>query len=63
MTSAKPLQGLDLIDCAKANASLGIDNAARNCGYGENVGMVRILAPLSKHSRKLARKWALKLIP
>ncbi len=37
MTSAKPLEGLDLIDCAKANASLGIDNAARHCGYGENL--------------------------
>lgn len=37
MKSPKPLQGLDLIDCAKANANLGIATAARQCGYAENL--------------------------
>lgn len=37
MTSPTPLQGLDLIDCAKANANLGMQTAAKHCGYGENL--------------------------
>lgn len=37
MASPKPLQGLDLIDCAKANANFGMATAARQCGYGEDL--------------------------
>ncbi len=32
-----PLTGIDLIDCARANASFGLKTAARLCGYGEKV--------------------------
>ncbi|MBI4785120.1 MAG: hypothetical protein HY785_28015 [Oscillatoriophycideae cyanobacterium NC_groundwater_1537_Pr4_S-0.65um_50_18] len=34
MSASKPLQGLDLIDCAKANAKQGADVATELCGYG-----------------------------
>lgn len=37
MPSPKPLQGTDLVDCAKANAKQGIQTAAYQCGYGEDV--------------------------
>jgi len=29
-----PLQGLDLVDCARANATLGVATACERCGYG-----------------------------
>jgi hypothetical protein len=29
--------GTDLIDCAKANASKGVETAAKRCGYGQDV--------------------------
>jgi hypothetical protein len=37
MTSSKPLEGVVLVDCAKANAKYGIDTAAEQCGYGQDV--------------------------
>ena len=37
MTANSPLTGTDLIDCAKANATQGVANAARLCGYADNV--------------------------
>jgi hypothetical protein len=37
MTSPKPLQGTELVDCARANAKQGIETAARQCGYGQDV--------------------------
>lgn len=37
MASPTPLQGTDLVDCARANAKQGIETAARQCGYGEDV--------------------------
>lgn len=37
MPSPKPLQGTDLVDCARANAKQGIQTAAYQCGYGEDV--------------------------
>ncbi|MDY6802358.1 MAG: hypothetical protein SXA11_00915 [Cyanobacteriota bacterium] len=37
MTASKRLEGIDLIDCAKANAKQGVETAAGQCGYGENV--------------------------
>ncbi len=37
MASPTPLQGIELIDCAKANAKQGMETAAKLCGYGENL--------------------------
>lgn len=37
MASPTPLQGIELIDCAKANAKQGIETAAELCGYGEKL--------------------------
>jgi hypothetical protein len=37
MTSPKPLHGKDLVDCAKANAKQGIETAAYQCGYGDDI--------------------------
>ncbi len=37
MTASKRLEGVELIDCAKANAKQGVKTAAGQCGYGENV--------------------------
>ncbi|MBW4637988.1 MAG: hypothetical protein KME05_07090 [Gloeocapsa sp. UFS-A4-WI-NPMV-4B04] len=37
MTSPTPLQGTDLVDCARANAKQGIETAALQCGYGEDL--------------------------
>ena len=38
MAASEPLQGTELIDCAKANAKQGIETAARLCGYGQDFG-------------------------
>lgn len=37
MASPTPLKGTDLVDCARANAKQGVQEAARLCGYGEDV--------------------------
>lgn len=37
MASSTPLQGIELIDCAKANAKQGIETATELCGYGQDV--------------------------
>ncbi len=37
MTSPQPLHGIDLIDCAQANAKSGLSTAAQQCGYGNNI--------------------------
>ncbi|MGB3531935.1 MAG: hypothetical protein WBA13_00290 [Microcoleaceae cyanobacterium] len=37
MAASKPLSGTELIDCAKANAKQGIEEAAYNCGYGKDL--------------------------
>jgi hypothetical protein len=37
MASPTPLKGLELVDCARANAKQGIETAAQLCGYGENL--------------------------
>jgi hypothetical protein len=34
MASQTPLKGIELVDCAKANAKQGIETAAELCGYG-----------------------------
>ncbi|MEZ2242089.1 hypothetical protein [Microcoleus sp.] len=36
MASSQPLKGIELIDCAKANAPQGIATAAQLCGYGSD---------------------------
>jgi hypothetical protein len=37
MTSSTRLTGIELIDCAKANAKQGIETASRLCGYGDQL--------------------------
>ena len=37
MAATHPLQGIALIDCAKANAQQGTVEAARFCGYGTDI--------------------------
>jgi hypothetical protein len=37
MASRSQLHGIELIDCAKANAKQGIEIATELCGYGENI--------------------------
>ena len=37
MTANQRLTGLELIDCAKANAPQGLEVAARQSGYGDDV--------------------------
>ena len=36
MSASQPLQGTELIDCAKANAKQGIETATELCGYGKD---------------------------
>jgi len=37
MASPTPLEGLELVDCARANAKQGIETAAQLCGYGRDL--------------------------
>ncbi len=37
MTSPKPLHGIELLDCAQANAKSGLSIATQQCGYGDNI--------------------------
>lgn len=37
MTSSKPLHGIELVDCAQANARSGLSIATEQCGYGNNI--------------------------
>lgn len=37
MAASQPLEGIALIDCAKANAPQGAEVAARLCGYGTDI--------------------------
>ncbi|BAY63996.1 MULTISPECIES: hypothetical protein [Calothrix] len=37
MASTTPLQGTELVDCARANAKQGIETAAYQCGYGNDL--------------------------
>ena len=36
MTHPTPLHGIELIDCAQANAKFGLPIAAKQCGYGSD---------------------------
>lgn len=37
MSAQPPLTGPVLVSCAKANVTAGVETAAQNCGYGDNV--------------------------
>lgn len=37
MASSAPLKGIELVDCAKANAPQGTEVAAELCGYGKDL--------------------------
>ncbi|MBW4520570.1 MAG: hypothetical protein KME16_12815 [Scytolyngbya sp. HA4215-MV1] len=37
MTASSPLTGIELVDCARANATEGLEAAAQRCGYGEDL--------------------------
>ncbi len=37
MTSPTPLHGIELLDCAQANAKFGLSTATEQCGYGNNI--------------------------
>lgn len=37
MAASSPLTGMELVDCAKANATQGVETAATQCGYGNNL--------------------------
>jgi hypothetical protein len=41
MASPTPLTGLELVDCARANAKQGTQTAAQLCGYGDNLEQFR----------------------
>lgn len=41
MAANQPLTGIALIDCAKANATQGPEEAARLCGYGSSLDTFR----------------------
>ncbi|BAU63667.1 hypothetical protein STA3757_10330 [Stanieria sp. NIES-3757] len=41
MSSAQMLEGIELIDCAKANAKQGIKVAAKQCGYGDDLNLFK----------------------
>ncbi|MCM0590751.1 MAG: hypothetical protein HEQ35_17500 [Gloeotrichia echinulata IR180] len=37
MASPTPLYGTELVDCARANAKQGIETAAYQCGYSDDI--------------------------
>lgn len=37
MASSAPLEGVILVDCAKANVKYGLEAAAKQCGYGQDL--------------------------
>jgi hypothetical protein len=41
MAASQPLTGLELVDCARANAKQGIETAANLCGYGEDLNQFK----------------------
>lgn len=38
MASSSQLTGVVLVDCAKANIDHGVEEAASQCGYGQDIG-------------------------
>jgi len=43
MAATQPLEGMELVSCAKANARYGLDNAAEQCGYSDVKEFARVL--------------------
>lgn len=41
MAASTPLTGIELIDCAKANAKQGLETTAQLCGYGDQLQTFR----------------------
>ncbi len=41
MAASTPLKGLELVDCARANAKQGIETTAHLCGYGHDLNTFR----------------------
>lgn len=41
MASSSPLKGIELVDCAKANAAQGSNIAAELCGYDKDVAQFK----------------------
>ncbi len=41
MSVQKRLEGIELIDCAKANAKQGLATAAKQCGYDDNIALFK----------------------
>ncbi len=37
MKSTTQLHGIELLDCAQANAKSGLSTTAQQCGYGNNI--------------------------
>ncbi len=37
MKSTIKLHGIELLDCAQANAKLGLSTTVQQCGYGNNI--------------------------
>lgn len=37
MKSTTKLRGIELLDCAQANAKSGLSITAQQCGYGDNI--------------------------
>ncbi|HEY9834749.1 MAG TPA: hypothetical protein V6D26_29625 [Stenomitos sp.] len=37
MASSTRLKGLELVDCARANAKQGLETAAKQCGYDDDL--------------------------
>ncbi len=37
MKSTTKLHGIELLDCAQANAKSGLSTTAQQCGYGNNI--------------------------
>jgi hypothetical protein len=52
MASPTPLTGLELVDCARANAKQGVETTAQLCGYGTNLeGFRHALEEACQHMR------------
>jgi hypothetical protein len=41
MSAKTPLEGIELVDCARANAKQGIETAAELCGYGTQLNQFK----------------------
>ncbi len=41
MAKSQPLKGIELIDCARANAKHGLEETTKLAGYGEDVAVFK----------------------